>query len=295
MQAESRTVEQHKRKFSTFLEFDEYQEKFDSKIKEAIDTKKFRFIVNINELRSFEDDLANKMIRRPREYIVALQEAGVERSKKIDPSFEKVLKSADLQVGFEGSFGRNSVSPRGLSSAMLNSLVQVEGIVTKCSSVRPKLMRSVQYCPATKLWSMKDFRDNTSIDIGIEVTGGAGERLPTPSALPTQDANGNPLEVEHGLCMYKDYQSLVLQEMPEKARVGQLPRSVDVILEHDLVDRAKPGDRIVCVGVYRSLPSANGNTTNGNFKTVLMCNNIQIIGKEIGAVQLTGTDIKNIR
>eukprot|EP01032_Pedospumella_encystans_P022218 gene22218-25175_t len=295
MQAESRTVEQHKRKFSTFLEFDEYQEKFDEKIKQAINSKKFRFIVDINELRSFEGELANKIIRRPREYIVALQEAGVERSKKIDPSFEKVLKSADLQVGFEGSFGPNAVSPRGLNSSMLNSLVQVEGIITKCSSVRPKLLRSVQYCPATKLWSIRDYRDATSIDIGIEVTGGSGERLPTSSALPTSDADGNPLEIEHGLCMYKDYQTLVLQEMPEKARVGQLPRSVDVILEHDLVDRAKPGDRIICVGVYRSLPSTQGGSASNAFKTVLMCNNISIIGKEVGAVRLTGTDVKNIR
>jgi DNA replicative helicase MCM subunit Mcm2 (Cdc46/Mcm family) len=69
-----------------------------------------------------------------------------------------------------------------------------------------------------------------------------------------------------------------------------------VILEHDLVDRAKPGDRIVSVGVYRTLPASQqyGQTT-GLFRTVLMCNNVSIIGKEIGAVQLTGTDIKNIR
>ena len=50
--------------------------------------------------------------------------------------------------------------------------------------------------------------------------------------------------------LYKGYHTLVLQEMPEKTCVGQMPRSVDVILEHDLVDRAKPGDKIVCVGVY---------------------------------------------
>ena len=167
--------------------------------------------------------------------------------------------------------------------------MQVEGIITKCSSVRPKLMRSVQFCPATKLWSIRDYRDATSIDIGIEVTGGSGERLPTSSALPSTDADGHPLEIEHGLCMYKDYQSLVLQEMPEKTRVGQLPRSVNVILEHDLVDRAKPGDRTVCVGVYRSLPSTQGGSASSNaFKTVLTCNNISIIGKEIGAVRLTG-------
>jgi len=295
MTSDNKTVEQHKRTFSSFLELESYQDKFDEKLKQAITSKKFRFVVDINEIRSFEGDLAQRIIHRPREYIVALQEASIDRCKRIDPSYEKVLKSADLQVGFEGSFGQNYVSPRGLTAQMLNSLVQVEGIVTKCSSVRPKLMRSVQYCPTTKLYSVREYRDNTSIDIGIEVSGGNGERLPTTSIIPSKDANNNPLELEHGLCMYKDYQSIVLQEMPEKSRVGQLPRSVDVILEHDLVDRAKPGDRILCVGVYRSLPSSFNGQVTGSFRTVLLCNNISVIGKEIGAVRLTGNDVKNIR
>lgn len=300
MLAESRSVEQHKRKFIEILGSEDYEQQYTQKLREAITSKKFRFILNINELRTRESDLAERIIREPREHIVALQEAGTETAKNLDPSFDKALKSADLQVGFEGSLGTHSVTPRELNSSLLNTLVEVEGIVTKCSNVRPKLVRSVQYCPATDNYSVREYRDATSMDVGIDMTGSAGvgtgnERLPTSSVLPSKDSNGNPLEVEHGLCLYKDYQSIVLQEMPEKAKVGQLPRSVDVVLEHDLVDHAKPGDRVLCVGVYRSLPSQSGGQTTGVFKTVLMCNNISIIGKEVGAVRLTGNDVKNIR
>lgn len=52
-------------------------------------------------------------------------------------------------VGFDGSFGSHLVSPRTLSSAHITHLVAVEGIVTKCSLVRPKVAKSVHYCPAT--------------------------------------------------------------------------------------------------------------------------------------------------
>eukprot|EP00599_Poterioochromonas_sp_BG-1_P016169 CAMPEP_0173165390 /NCGR_PEP_ID=MMETSP1105-20130129/21348_1 /TAXON_ID=2985 /ORGANISM="Ochromonas sp., Strain BG-1" /LENGTH=45 /DNA_ID= /DNA_START= /DNA_END= /DNA_ORIENTATION= len=45
---------------------------------------------------------------------------------------------------------------------------------------------------------MREYRDATSLDIGIEVKENLGERMPTTSTFPTQDANGNSLEVEHG-------------------------------------------------------------------------------------------------
>ena len=48
---------------------------------------------------------------------------------------------------------------------------------------------------------------------------------------------------------------------------SQLPRSIDVILEGDLCDLAKPGDRVLCSGIHRALPSKANQS--GMFKTVI--------------------------
>ena len=72
------------------------------------------------------------------------------------------------------------------------------------------------------------------------------------------DADENPLEIEHGLSTFMDQQNVMIQEMPERAPAGQLPRSVEVVLEDDLVDMCKPGDRLQIVGTYRSLGAGNG-------------------------------------
>lgn len=132
-----------------------------------------------------------------------------------------------------------------------------------------------------------------SILLGIDFDGVT--RRITSSVIPTKDNEGRPIDLEYGLSRFKDYQSMVIQEMPERAKVGQLPRSVQVVLENDLVDRVKPGDRVRCVGVYRPIPNGQSGQTSGVFKALLLSNNIAIIGKEIGAVKLTGKDVENIR
>ena len=58
-------------------------------------------------------------------------------------------KLTKIHIGFEGSFGAHGRNPRTLTSDFLSKLVCVEGIATKCSMVRPKVVRSVHWCPKT--------------------------------------------------------------------------------------------------------------------------------------------------
>jgi hypothetical protein len=62
---------------------------------------------------------------------------------------------------------------------------------------------------------------------------------------------------------------VAIQEMPERAPAGQLPRSVEVVMDDDLVDNCKPGDRVQLVGMYRSLGAKGAGGGSATFKCVL--------------------------
>ena len=86
--------------------------------------------------------------------------------------------------------------------------------------------------------------------------------------------------------------------MPERAPAGQLPRGVDVIMDDDLVDRVKPGDRIQLVGIYRSLGNRNVGSGSSTFRTLILANNVILLSSKSGGgiaqATITDTDIRNI-
>lgn len=122
--------------------------------------------------------------------------------------------------------------------------------------VRPKVVRSVHYAEKSKRHFYREYRDATT----------PGNDIPTGAVYPTEDDEGQPLITEFGYSTYRDHQTISIQEMPERAPAGQLPRSVDVILDDDLVDQAKPGDRVSIVGIYRSLGNRNAKQTSSTFR-----------------------------
>merc|ERR1719330_2122177 len=251
-------------------------------VTELIAQKDKRLNVNINDLRKALPERAQNILVDAFDEIVAIQRALKEYVGTIDPSYAKETK--DFFVGFEGSFGSRHLTSRTLTSRFINNLVCVEGIVTKVSLVRPKVVPSVHYCPNTAKSISRGYSDLTSL-----------EGPPTSAAYPTQDEDGNPLQTEFGLSTYKDHQTLSIQELPEKAPTGQLPRSCDVIIEHDLVDKVKPGDRVQVVASFRALPGKQGGYTSGTFRTVLLANNIILRGASEDGPAISGDDVQKCK
>jgi DNA replication licensing factor MCM3 len=97
------------------------------------------------------------------------------------------------------------------------------------------------------------------------------------------------------MCVFKNCQTITLQEMPETAPLGQLPRSVDVYCESDLVDLVKPGDRVAAIGVYRALGSTTAASLSGMFRSMLIATNITRVSRETGAMSLSPGDVTSIR
>uniref|UniRef100_A0A3P9LU04 DNA replication licensing factor MCM3 n=1 Tax=Oryzias latipes TaxID=8090 RepID=A0A3P9LU04_ORYLA len=256
------------RDYLDFLDDDQDQGVYQSKVRDMINENKARLIVNINDLRRRNEARAAKLMTNAFEELVAFQRALKDLVASVDATYAK--QHEEFFVGLEGSFGAKHVSPRTLTSRLLGSMVCVEGIITKCSLVRPKVVRSVHYCPATKKTMERKYTDLTSLDA-----------FPSSAIYPTKDEENNPLETEFGLSIYKDHQTITVQEMPEKAPAGQLPRSVDIILDNDLVDMVKPGDRVQVIGTYRCLPGKKGGFTSGTFRTIMIACNVKQMSKEV--------------
>ncbi|KAK2807846.1 hypothetical protein FQN50_005235 [Emmonsiellopsis sp. PD_5] len=257
---------------------------------EFLDPSDYRAdIVSLDEIRAHSTELSNGLLTSPFDYSQAFDEAlKVIITTLPNRTAKETSNDAVYYCAYVGAFGEFACNPRTLSSSHLNRMISLEGIVTKCSLVRPKVIRSVHYSEKKEEFLFRTYRDQT-------MTASGATNL---NVYPQEDDEGNPLITEYGYCIYRDHQTISIQEMPERAPAGQLPRGVDVILDDDLVDRVKPGDRIQLVGIYRSLGNRNASTSSSTFRTVILANNIiQLTSKSGGGIAqatITDTDIRNI-
>ncbi|KAK3503095.1 putative subunit of pre-replication complex [Neurospora crassa] len=267
---------------------DQHQRSYRPDIVLMLQKNQRRLVVNIDHVRDHSSEMAEGLLTDPFNWTLAFNHA-LKTIVSTVPQARPDQTDPDVlyYCAWAGSFGLHTCNPRTLSSQHLNNMVSIEGIVTRTSLIRPKVVKSVHYSEAKKTFHYREYRDQT-------MTNG----IVTNSVYPREDEEGNPLETEYGFSTYRDHQTISIQEMPERAPAGQLPRGVDVILDDDLVDRVKPGDRIQLVGIFRTLGNRNTNHNSALFKTVILANNIVLLSSKSGGgvatATITDTDIRNI-
>ncbi len=82
----------------------------------------------------------SSFLSKPMRYIPPFEDALREYIRSNSAPDKHPSAKLVYHLGFSGSFGSNRVNPRTLIATFLGKMVCVEGIVTKCSLVRPKVV-----------------------------------------------------------------------------------------------------------------------------------------------------------
>lgn len=146
-----------------------------------------RLTISLDDIRSHDASLAEGLLNEPFDYSMAFNQALKEVVEAM-PNRPTSERSADIQYycAYVGSFGEWGCNPRTLRSSHLNHMVSLEGIVTKCSLVRPKVVKSVHYNEKRKpdpIWHFREYRDQTM----------SANSSSTSGIYPREDEHGNPV------------------------------------------------------------------------------------------------------
>jgi DNA replication licensing factor MCM2 len=148
---------------------------------------------------------------------------------------------------------------RDIRQSHLNALIKISGVVTRRTGVFPQL-QSVKYDCMKCGFIIGPLVQNAEAEIKL-------------SSCPSCQSKG-PFSVNVEQTLYRNYQKMTLQESPGSVPAGRLPRSKDVVLLHDLIDCARPGEEVEVTGVYTNNFDMSLNTSGGFpvFATVVEAN-----------------------
>ncbi|KAI9257684.1 MCM2/3/5 family-domain-containing protein [Sporodiniella umbellata] len=155
--------------------------------------------------------------------------------------------SREFTVAFYGLSELNRV--RELKTDKIGRLVSVSGTVTRTTEVRPELIYASFTC---------DECGKVVNDVEQEF------KYTEPTMCPTATCYNRShwtLNVEKS--RFVDWQRIRIQENANEIPTGSMPRSLDVIVRNEMVERAKAGDKCVFIGTLIVVPDVSAFKTPG--------------------------------
>ncbi|KAI0254879.1 mis5 protein [Lactifluus subvellereus] len=208
--------------------------------------------VDYGHLLQKDDVLADAIQRQYYRFLPYLRKALHNLVAEYEPEYLKInptsaamdstnLQSREFSVAF---YHLPLVSAiRDLKTDKIGTLMSISGTVTRTSEVRPELLFGSFIC---------------------EVCGALVHEIEQqfkytePNLCPNPTCgNRSAWQLQIDSSKFTDWQKVRIQENPSEIPTGSMPRSLDVILRSELVERAKAGDKCVFTGTFIVVPDVS--------------------------------------
>ncbi len=239
-------------------------------------------IIDFNDITLFDRGLAHTIERDPDTAIEAASRAIKELLMKENPEYAESIEK------FYPRFRNPSrvLKIRELTSEYIGKFVAIEGILTRLTKVEARMVKAVY----------KHADPECGAEFEWPEEGEMGERIEKPPYCPVCGKSGKFQLLLHK-SRFIDWQKIVVQEKPEEIPPGQIPRSIEVVLTGDLVDSARPGDRVMITGILRVMPTTSAQRGIGKsvFSFYLEANYVDVQQKILEEIEITREDEEKIR
>jgi replicative DNA helicase Mcm len=282
------------KEFDPLLEFRRFLERFQTRdgvtkyqerIRHMVYMNQRSLVIDFDDIILFNRELARFISENPDKGLEIASQAIMEIMRKSYPEYAQTV---------EKFYPRFRNPPRifrirELNSEYIGKLVALEGIVTRVSRVEARIVKAFYRHVDSETGELHEFF--------YPKEGEMGERLERPPyCLNCQ--RPVRLELVPEKSKFIDWQKIVVQEKPEEIPPGQMPRSVEVILTGDLIDVARPGDRVIVTGVLRVAPIASLQKPVGLkplFSFYVDANHVDVQQKILEEIEITREDEEKIK
>ncbi len=187
-----------------------------------------------NDLLVHDPKLAEEIVLNPEECIQVGEEILKSILAQTNPEYLERLNQVHLRIVDM----TEKLPLRSLKTEHLGLLSCFEGIVIGVTDTKPMMIRANFRCVSCG-------ERNQIVDFP------EGIYNPPYQCRNEQCQRKGSLQLQLEKSVFIDWQKITLQERPEELPPGQLPQSLTIHVLDDLVDQARPGDRVGVVGILK--------------------------------------------
>nr|6WNZ_A Chain A, Minichromosome maintenance protein MCM [Saccharolobus solfataricus P2]6WNZ_B Chain B, Minichromosome maintenance protein MCM [Saccharolobus solfataricus P2] len=220
--------------FLTTFKGNNNQNKYIERINELVAYRKKSLIIEFSDVLSFNENLAYEIINNTKIILPILEGALYDHILQLDPTYQRDIEKVHVRiVGIP-----RVIELRKIRSTDIGKLITIDGILVKVTPVKERIYKA----------TYKHIHPDCMQEFEWPEDEEMPEVLEMPTICPKCGKPGQFRLIPEKTKLI-DWQKAVIQERPEEVPSGQLPRQLEIILEDDLVDSARPGDRVKVTGI----------------------------------------------